>query len=122
MSAEVLHFFRVIDAPNRIRELRMEAGLSQQALGDAVGVSKVTISDLERGEMQLTVDYMRRLAKALDVEPADLLSRTDNPIALSRDERELIERLRDADPELRDQLRKVADVILPFKGPDRDVA
>lgn len=122
MSAEVLHFFRVIDAPNRIRELRMEAGLSQQALGDAVGVSKVTISDLERGEMQLTVEYMRRLAKALEVEPADLLSRSDNPVALSRDERMLIERLRDADPELREQLQKVADVMLPYKADDSAAA
>lgn len=122
MSAEVLHFFRVIDAPNRIRELRVEAGLSQQALGDAIGVSKVTISDLERGEMQLTQDYMRRIAAAIGVTAADLLPLADNPLGLSKDERELIQRLREADEDQRDQLHKVADVMLPFKGKDSAAA
>ena len=65
MSAEILHFFGVLDAPNRIRELRLAAGLSQQALGDRVGVSKVTVSDLERGNMKLDTEYMRRFALAL---------------------------------------------------------
>lgn len=115
MSAEVLHFFRVIDAPNRIRELRMAAGLSQQTLGEAIGVSKVTISELERGTMQLTLDYMERIAKVLEVLPPDLLPRSDNPWALSHDERQLVERLRAATDEQRDQLQKVADVIIPFK-------
>jgi transcriptional regulator with XRE-family HTH domain len=112
----------VTDAPNKIRELRMEKKLSQQAVADRIGVSKVTISDLERGEMQLTVEYMRRIAKALGVEAADLLSRNDNPTGLSAAERELIERLRAADPDQRDQLRKVAEVMLPWKGSDRDAA
>lgn len=122
MSAEILHFFRVIDAPNRIRELRLEARLSQEALAKAIGVSKVTISDLERGNMQLTQDYMRRLAPVLGVFPADLLSREDNPYSLSDAERQLIQRLRDAEAAEREQLQKVADVILPWKGPARDAA
>lgn len=118
MSAEVLHFFRVIDAPNRIRELRMAAGCTQQALGDRIGVSKVTISELERGRMKLDTDYMRRIAAALDVLPADLLPLSDNPYGLSADERELIERLRAASEDQRDQVHKVADVLIPFRGPD----
>ncbi len=122
MSADILHFFRVIDAPNRIRELRVAAKLSQQALGDAVGVSKVTISDLERGTMQLTVDYMRRIAAALNVEPADVLSLVDNPDALNADERALIERLRSAAPDQREQLRRVAEVMLPYNARGAEAA
>ena len=120
MSAEILHFFGVLDAPNRIRELRLAAGLSQQALGDRVGVSKVTVSDLERGNMKLDTEYMRRFALALDVLPADLLPLSDNPVALSPDERRLIEQLREASEEQRDQVRKVADVIAPWHGPDAE--
>ena len=121
MFADVLHFGGMPDAPNRIRELRLEAGLSQQALGDAVGTSKMTISDLERGEMQLTQDYMRRIAHALGVTPADLLPPQDNPDGLSIEERELIRRLRAASPEQREQLHKVADVIAPFSpAPPQD--
>lgn len=118
MFADVLHFSGMNDAPNRIRELRLEAGLSQQALGDAVGTSKMTISDLERGSMQLTQDYMRRIAQALGVVPADLLPAQDNPEGLSIEERELIERLRLATPEQREQVHRVADVIAPFQGPE----
>lgn len=120
MSAEVLHFFRVIDAPNRIRELRMEAGFSQQALADRIGVSKPTISDLERGNMKLDLEYMRRLAVALDVLPADLMPRSDNPWALSAEERDLIERMRAAAADQREQLLKVADVIVPFRPAEPD--
>lgn len=105
------------DAPNRIRELRMQARLSQEALGQAIGVSKVTISDLERGHMQLTLDYMQRIAAALGVPPSDLLPITANPDALSLQERQLIQRLREATLEQRDQVHRVADVIAPWRGP-----
>ena len=115
VSAQILHFVPVNEAPNRIRELRMQAKLSQEALGHLIGVTKVTISDLERGNMMLTVDYMRRIGRALDVAPADLLPESDNPNGLSLDERRLIEQLRHATPEQRDQVKKVADVIAPFQ-------
>lgn len=111
-----------MEAPNRIRELRLAGDLSQQELADAIGVSKVTISDLERGKMQLTVEYMRRIARALGVTAADVLARDDNPYSLTDQERALIERLRAAAPDQREQLAKVADVMIPWKGPDRDAA
>lgn len=111
----------MIDAPNRIRELRVAAGRSQQWLGDRIGVSKVTISDLEKGKMQLTTDYMRRVAAALDVGSADLLPLSDNPLALTAAERRLIEQLRHASPEQRDQVQKVADVLVPWT-PEQEAA
>ena len=108
------------DAPNRIRELRNAAKpkLSQQALGDRIGVSKMTISDLERGEMELTVNYMRRIAKVLNVSAADLLARDDNPIALDPAELALIERLREASPDARATFDRVTDAVLPFRHRD----
>ncbi len=118
MSAEILHFFRVIDAPNRLRELRLAKGWSQQRLADAIGVSKVTISDLERGEMQMTVDYMRRLAIPLECSAAELLAPTDNPYLLSEDERAIIDRLRAGEAHQREQLRQVAEVVIPWRPRD----
>lgn len=115
MSADILHFGAMDEAPNRIRELRLEAGLSQQALGDAINVSKMTISDLERGRMVLTLDYMRRIARALGVATVDVLPREDHPDALSVDERQLIDQYRSASEEQKDQLQKVADVLTPFR-------
>lgn len=83
-------------APNRIRELRLAAGISQEELGGRIGVHKVSISDLERGKVELTLTYMRRIAKALGVSPADLLLDADNPDRLGEAEHEMVVAFREA--------------------------
>lgn len=117
MSAEILHFWPMADATNRIRELRLAAGLSQQKLGDRMSVSKMTISDLEVGKVKLTLDYMRRVAEALGCAPADLLNPEDNPWQLAPDERRLLERYRAADPQQQEIAEGVLDAL--FAGPSR---
>lgn len=66
--------------PNRIRPLRKLRGLSASDLAEKVGTSQVQISRLERGERNLTVEWMIRISKALDCMPEDLLG----PIALAQ--------------------------------------
>lgn len=117
MSADILHFSSMDEAPNRIRELRLAAGLSQQALGEAMGISKMTVSDLERGKIRLDIDYMRRVARALGVATTDVLPLEDNDAGLSFDERQWLEQYRAASPELREQLQKIADAVMPFGRP-----
>lgn len=58
---------------NNIREYRLAAGLSMQALADKIGTSKSQIDKLEKGHRRLTVDWMQRLAPVLDCAMADLL-------------------------------------------------
>lgn len=112
MSAEILLFLPMFEDPNRIRELRRARDWSQQTLADKIHVSKVTISDLERGKMQLTLDYMRRIAAALGVTPGELLSIEDNPLLpAASDERELIERYRGASPEERANISRVTEAL-----------
>ena len=109
-----------MEAPNRIRELRLAREWSQQRLADEVGVSKVTISELERGKMQLTLDYMRRIAEPLDCSAAELLPLSANPWHLSTEEREMVERMRRAQQSQREQLSKLADVVVPWRGPEHE--
>jgi transcriptional regulator with XRE-family HTH domain len=59
---------------NRIAKLREQRGLSQADLAKKIRTSQPQIQRLEAGERQLTEDWMRRIARALDVEPADLLA------------------------------------------------
>lgn len=60
---------------NRIRELREARGWSQQALAERVfpPTTKTQISKLENGQRDLSDDWKRRLAAALDVAPLDLV-------------------------------------------------
>ena len=63
------------DFGNRLRELRSEAGLSQEALAIASGVSRRYLSGIERGESNPTLDQIVRLAETIRVQPADLMPR-----------------------------------------------
>lgn len=67
--------------PNRIREIRKSKGLTLVELAERINVKNGTMSRIERGDLQLTLDYMRRIGRALDVTPAELLSEDDNPLA-----------------------------------------
>lgn len=69
--------------PNRIREVRRQRKLSQEVLGEMVGCTNQQISNLENGRVQLTHDWLRRLAKALHCAPADFLAVSDTAAALA---------------------------------------
>jgi putative transcriptional regulator len=51
---------------NRVKELREQAGLSQGALGDAVGVSRQTINSIERGRYLPSLPLAFALARFFD--------------------------------------------------------
>ena len=48
--------------------------LSQADLADDAGIRRALVSEVERGEANPTLDSIVRIALALDVEPAELLS------------------------------------------------
>ena len=51
---------------NRIKEVRIEKGLSQAGLAEMVGVSRNTISSIETGQYSPTAKLALILALALD--------------------------------------------------------
>lgn len=57
----------------RIRKLREEQGISQQALANAIGVQQSTISEIERGSNQPSWKTLHKLAQFFDVQPSNLL-------------------------------------------------
>jgi transcriptional regulator with XRE-family HTH domain len=59
---------------NRIRHWREQRGLSQAELAKRIGTSQPNFYRLEAGDQRLTVEMMRKLAKALNISPLDLLS------------------------------------------------
>lgn len=52
---------------NRIEELRINRGLTQQELGDRVNVSRQTIISLERGRYNPSITLAFRLARQFGI-------------------------------------------------------
>ena len=57
---------------NRIKEVRMEKGLSQAGLAEMVGVSRNTISSIETGQYSPTAKLALILSLALEKKFEDL--------------------------------------------------
>jgi len=56
-----------------VRRLRKERGLSQEELAEAAGVHRTYVGMIERGEKNVTIYNIERLAQALNVSPGSLL-------------------------------------------------
>ena len=59
----------------RLRELRMERGLSQEQLADLAGLHRNYIGNIERGENGIGIDNIVLLARTLKVKPAVLFDK-----------------------------------------------
>lgn len=57
-----------------VRRLRHARGMSQEALAHEVDVHRTYIGGIERGERNLSLRSVERLAKAIGVEPIELLT------------------------------------------------
>ena len=57
----------------QIRFLREQKELSQEDFAEVVGIHRTYIGGIERGERNPTLTTIYKLAKALDVEPCQIL-------------------------------------------------
>ena len=87
----------------RIKKKRTEMGLSQEQLGDLIGVSKVAVWGYENGTKTPKVDNFLKLVDVLNLTPDELLERDVNVVCegvdtysfkLSKKEVELIKKIR----------------------------
>ena len=58
---------------NNVRKLRIEQGTSISALSYVAKISRPLLARIERGEADVRLSYIERLADALCVEPLQLL-------------------------------------------------
>jgi len=87
----------------RLKEVRKASGLTQQELGNKIGVTKVSVCCYEKGTRTPTLDTLLDLANALNVEFTYLLGNDDYIVAdddksygmnIAKDEMNLVKVLR----------------------------
>lgn len=57
-----------------VRKLREKRGLSQEALAHLANIDRTYVSSIERERYSTSIDLLERLATALKVSPAELLT------------------------------------------------
>lgn len=58
----------------KIKEIRINRGLTQKELSKLSGISESYIGDLERNEKEPTISILCRIAKALEVDIKELFT------------------------------------------------
>ena len=63
----------VVKIGNRLRDLRVRRALTQEELAEKADVGTNTVARLERNESEPHMSTLRKLARALGVDPAELI-------------------------------------------------
>jgi XRE family transcriptional regulator, regulator of sulfur utilization len=72
---------------DRIRELRMAKGLSQEELAERSAVHRTFIGRVERGETNVTLENIKKIAVGLDVPLVELFHQLNGKDRNPRDEK-----------------------------------
>lgn len=95
---------------SRIKDLRKEMNYSQQELGDAIGVTKVSICGYENGTRTPSLDTFVMLAELFETSTDYLLGRTDEKnnekVALSKEDYQIVKELKNSNSSLYTKLLK----------------
>ena len=57
----------------KVRKLRLAKGLSQEAFADVCGLHRTYVGAIERGERNVSLENIEKIAKALGISIASLL-------------------------------------------------
>ena len=106
----------------RIKQLRKQAGVSQEMVADAIGVARATYASLEADRRPPNLDEINALAEYYQIAPADLISGETNvvnepvvPYNFKASEEEITPR--DIDPQTNpEKLREVLLYVLEKVG------
>ncbi|MFQ5789882.1 MAG: helix-turn-helix domain-containing protein [Acidobacteriota bacterium] len=104
MYAEVGH---------RIRVLRQKKGMLQEELARKAGLSPSALSNFEQGRRRTSLEWLRKLSKALGVTVSDLIpdARSRKPLAENSEEEKLLTVWRKiGNSDLQDQLLEVIEL------------
>lgn len=100
--------FRAIG--NKLLSIRKKAGLTQNEVAEAAGLSDRTYADIERGSVNMRIETILRICKALHITPDDVL--TEENISLTEQQTELLEQLNACSPKEKETALRLLSVYL----------
>ncbi len=94
----------------RLFTVRKRLGLTQMEVAEAAGLSDRTYADIERGTVNMRVETILRICKALHISPDEVLTE-DNPLLAQRQE-EIMKRLERCSPKEKETALSILSVYL----------
>jgi transcriptional regulator with XRE-family HTH domain len=88
----------------KVKSLRKQSNMSLRELAQITGLSKTTLSDLENGTKNPSLDTVEKIATAFGLTSSDLLQKVDNP-------EDLVSSAKNSSSELLAGLSKSGDLI-----------
>lgn len=106
---------------NRIKQLRNEKKINQDALARLLGLEVAAISKLETGRVPLKDDYIIKLSNYFEVSTDYLLGKTDNrnSTPLTEEEMGFVSQVKELEPAQKDFLKSVMKTLKEQKNKDK---
>ena len=95
---------------NKRLAIRKQAGLTQNEVAELAGLSDRTYADIERGTVNMRIETILRICKALRITPDDIL--TEENVVLSERQAELLEILNACTPHQQETALQLLSVYL----------
>lgn len=109
----------IMDIGKRLKALREEQNLTQEDVGNKIGVTKATVNRYETGEIDIKRTIAIKLGNLFNVSPAYIMGWTDvpsqelnkhSPFFITNSEKALIEAYR-SHPEMQVAVNKMLDIM-----------
>ncbi len=95
---------------NKLLAIRKQAGLTQYEVAELAGLSDRTYADIERGSVNMRIETILKICKALQITPDAIL--TEENSTLSEKQEELINRLNTCKPNEKETALQLLTVYL----------
>lgn len=101
---------------NRIREWRQRRGKTLVQLAHDIGTRHGQVQKMEVGDRPVTIEWLERIAKALDVTVGELLNKRQNPYLADERERALLAHARAGGEQVMRTMEAVAEAQRAFNA------
>lgn len=95
---------------NKLLKIRKRTGMTQIEVAEAAGLSERTYADIERGSVNMRIETILRICKALQITPDYIL--TEENYTLSERQAELIKELDSCSPKEKETALQLLSVYL----------